>query len=351
MNAGIEVLAQLGARGEPYLVTQLMRAYWASCILRAAVKLELFTRLKRANLTSEEIALQIGANDRYMRALLDACVVLELMEKIGSRYRNTDVSETYLVKGETKYMGGNVILYTERMIGMAHLDSAVLNGNIDEWKGKKLNNELMTKEEFVEFWGDYMSDCHARAVAGQIDLLLNNTDLTGRKRLLDVAGGPGSYSIALCQKYPDLTAVLFDLKRTIALARPRIESAGLSNRITLLAGDWSTTPFGEGYDVVLFSGALSQVDMDMYRFLLKKAYASMAPGGLLIIQDVLRLSGNLEKAGFSALYDLWMIACHTSASGVYSGDEISELLTSVGFVSPQQLSQPGLYEQITAVKP
>ena len=36
-------------------------------------------------------------------------------------------------------------------------------------------------------------------------------DFSGRRRLLDVGGGPGSYSIALVQKTPGLTSPVLDL--------------------------------------------------------------------------------------------------------------------------------------------
>lgn len=351
MAAGIEVFSRLGGRGEISPIIQLARAHWASCIFKAAIKLDLFTELKGKALTSQGMASQMGLNHRHVEALLKACVALGLIDSSGDRYQNAKVSETYLVRGDEKYMGELVLFYANDMVGLAHLESAIRSGVPVEWEGKKISSEPMTEEEQAESWDKYMDANHAVAVTGQIDLLLNNTDLTGRKRLLDVAGGAGSYSIAACQKYPELTATLFDQEMSMPSARKRIEVAGLSDRISLIGGDWSTTPFGEGYDVVLFSAALCQVDMDMYRFLVKKAYDAMLPGGLLIIQDLLKLTSSPEKAGFYDIWDLWLIGCHSLGSGVYAGDEVCKLLTSVGFVSPQQISTPGFFDLITAVKP
>ena len=48
------------------------------------------------------------------------------------------------------------------------------------------------------YWTDYMLGQHNRALAGQGGHLVENVDLEGRRKLLDLGGGAGSYSMALC---------------------------------------------------------------------------------------------------------------------------------------------------------
>ncbi|NIR07513.1 MAG: SAM-dependent methyltransferase, partial [Candidatus Aminicenantes bacterium] len=91
------------------------------------------------------------------------------------------------------------------------------------------------------------------AVAGRADAFIENIDLSGRKKLLDVGGGPGTYSIAACRRFPKLKAVVFDLPETIAIANEVIAGEGMQDRVTTRAGNWETDTFGKDNDVVLFS--------------------------------------------------------------------------------------------------
>jgi len=185
----------------------------------------------------------------------------------------------------------------------------------------------------------------------QEEMLLENTDLTGKKTLLDVGCGSGVYTMAFCQKYPALNGVLFDQEKALPLAISLVEAQGLSDRISTLAGDYYTDPFGTGYDAVLFSGALIQEPPEGQIRLLKKAFDSMNSGGLIIIQDVLRIGPYTETSPKIALESLVAAVFYGGSGGVVSGDETVEFLTSAGFTSAEQIPLTGVYSIVTAVKP
>ena len=69
------------------------------------------------------------------------------------------------------------------------------------------------------------------------------------------------------------------------MANSLIETQGLSQRISLVAGDFLTDPFGTEYDVVLVSGVLNLESPQVCRLVCRKSYESMVSGGLIIIQD------------------------------------------------------------------
>ena len=50
--------------------------------------------------------------------------------------------------------------------------------------------------------------------------LAREIDLSGRQRLLDLGGGPGTYAIHFCRQYPDLVAAVYDLptSRIVAMS-------------------------------------------------------------------------------------------------------------------------------------
>ncbi|MGW4527487.1 methyltransferase [Amycolatopsis sp. NPDC004378] len=63
-------------------------------------------------------------------------------------------------------------------------------------------------------------------------------DLTPRHRLLDLGGGSGTYGIELCRIYPDLSVTSYDLPHVSTMAAGNIEEAGMSDRVSVLAGDF-----------------------------------------------------------------------------------------------------------------
>ncbi|MBC8379849.1 MAG: hypothetical protein H8E62_11835 [Planctomycetes bacterium] len=158
-------------------------------------------------------------------------------------------------------------------------------------------------------------------MGGRGQIFINHIDLTGRKKLFDVGGGPGLYSILACQKYPELTATVFDLPETIAIARQFIEQENLSDRISVCEGSWDTDSFGGGNDVVLFSNVLHGPTSDALQKL-QKAFESLAPGGMVAIQEF-ALNDAHTGPLIPALFNVMV--------GAYAKNELMDLLEQVGY--------------------
>lgn len=63
-------------------------------------------------------------------------------------------------------------------------------------------------------------------------------DFSRYKKILDLGGGTGAASIALCKSYPTLETIVFDLPENIETAKKIIEKEELSARISLMGGDF-----------------------------------------------------------------------------------------------------------------
>ena len=77
----------------------------------------------------------------------------------------------------------------------------------------------------------------------------------------------------------------------------------------------------------------------------------MNSGGIVIIQDILRLGPYTETTPKIALESLVAAVFYGGSGGVVSGDETVEFLTSAGFTSAEQIPLTGVYSIVTAVKP
>jgi len=64
-------------------------------------------------------------------------------------------------------------------------------------------------------------------------------DFGGFRKLLDVGGGSGAFDIELCRRYPNLSAMVYDLPFVTEIAAGKIVEAGLGGRIAK-PGDFFT---------------------------------------------------------------------------------------------------------------
>lgn len=83
--------------------------------------------------------------------------------------------------------------------------------------------------------------------------------INGIKRMLDLGGGSGAYSIAFARAIPGLQSEILDRVDVVPLAQENIGTAGLADRITTRVGDMLRDPLGENYDLILASAILSYV--------------------------------------------------------------------------------------------
>ena len=182
-------------------VNELARNFWYSAILRAAIKLDVFSLLEGVSLTSQEVASGIDASPRYTQSFLDCCVVLELLDSDDAKYTNSSLTSRFLVKNKPAYVGDHALHHTNTWASWGRLDEIVR-------EGKTL---LPYETGFVDadtYWSDYMIGQHNRATSGQAHYLVESLDLRDKRKLLDLGGGAASYSIALCAGNPQLKACL-----------------------------------------------------------------------------------------------------------------------------------------------
>ncbi|MDI9219279.1 methyltransferase domain-containing protein [Pantoea sp. EA-12] len=94
--------------------------------------------------------------------------------------------------------------------------------------------------------------------------------------LLDMGGGPGLISIALAERFPQLSAIVFDLPQTATVAQRNIERAGLTHRCCAVP----QFPPQRQVDIIWSSSFL--YFMEDRQAMLSEWFTRLKPGGLLI---------------------------------------------------------------------
>ena len=108
-------------------------------------------------------------------------------------------------------------------------------------------------------------------------MLAKSFDLGKAKVLLDVGGGSGAFSIALCQRHSDLRATVLDFPNVVAVAERFVKEAKLQDRIAYVHGDAVSARWPNQQDVVLMSYFISAVAEASIPLLFHKAWDALRP--------------------------------------------------------------------------
>ena len=317
----------------PALLMQLALAYRSSAVLFAAAQLDVFTALAEGPRTADDIVLRLDAKvaAEPLRLLLEACVAEGLLARDGAAFANTPVVDAFLVRGRPAY-SANGFKYAEDLYpAWGHLGDLVRSGRPPMPPETILGDDKEKTRAFV-------LAMHERA-RGIGSVLPHLVDLTGRRRLLDVGGGPGTYSVAMIQQIPGLTSTVLDVPGVLAVTRELIDASGHADRVTLMPGDYLISDFGTGYDLALLSGMMHRETPDNCRLLLRKTFAALEPGGLAIVSDVYFADDDKRTPPFAVYFALNMML--TSAEGsAHARTEMARWMTETGFADVQMRELP-----------
>ena len=313
----------------PMAVAMMSSAYWNSCVLHAAQRFDVFNQIGMGKATAQDLAQKCGADTRGMDILLIACTSLGLLERKNGSYHNGQLGKTFLLKGSPYYQGGIVSMFEEWYPTWGRLYEAVRTGKPVVEKPHDQGEEAVRT---------YIMGMHYRGVA-QAKLLAQKISMKGRKKLLDVAGGPGTFSVMMCVKNKGLRAVVLDLPQTLRITREIIESFHIGDRVATQAGNYlSDASFGQGYDAVLLSSMFNQESPTVIKDILRKSRAALNSEGLVIVQEQL-LNDHKSGPALAALIGVNQLL-HTPGGAAYSGQEMAEWMEEVGFRRVQRVPVP-----------
>ena len=292
--------------------------YWKSFTLHAAVKLGVFTTIGTEQLTGEEIAQRLSAEKRGMTTLLNALTAMNLLDKKGDKYSNTPAGTSFLSKDSPEYIGYMIMHHHHLAESWSNLDKAVRKGG--SIRARTSYNDEEVRESFLMGMFNNAMNLAPRLVGA--------IDLSGRRHLLDLGGGPGTYAIYFCLHNPQLKATVYDLPTTRPYAVRTIERFGLTSRIDFTAGDYLRDDIPGSYDVVWLSQILHAEGPEECRKIIEKAVSVLEPGGMIIVHDFI-LDNTMDAPLFPALFSLNMLL-GTKNGRSYSEKQIVEILAGAG---------------------
>jgi precorrin-6B methylase 2 len=325
---------------DPMRVMQVASAYWNSCVLHAANRLDIFNLLDGQSKDLDTLTKETESDRRCLGALLSALVSMDFLDRDGDLFFNNQFSQTFLTNSSKFYQGGIVYMFENWYEAWGGLYNTVKTG-----KPSALMHQAYTDEETR----NYMMGMHNRALS-QSDVLTAMFDLSGKKQLMDVGCGPATFAVKFCEKYDGLNAVAMDREQNLKIAKEIVDQYGMQDRVELRPGDYNTDSLGTGNDAMLLSSMTNQESPENIKKLLQKCYDSMNKDGVIMIQEQL-LWGHKKGPQLAALIGVNQII-NTVEGSSYSTTEMEEILRDVGFVDikSEQMAPPSPFIMVSGYK-
>jgi SAM-dependent methyltransferase len=308
----------------------------------AATRLDIFESLADRPLTADEVAQRCGTHPRATEKLLNALVGVGCLQARGGHYSLRRSARSWvLAEGKNSFRDQNLLHYLEWR-WWEHCEEYVRTGQ------PLRVHQNMTAEE----WGVYQRgmrsgiELPAQWVARR--LRLSRT----AQQMLDIGGGHGYFSVAICRRYPQLRATILDLPEAIEHAAPLLAKERMGDRIVHRAGNALTEDLGVSqYDLVFMAALVHHFDDRTNRQLMQTIGRALRPSGLVAIWEPVRqdASGKIHQIG--ALFDLFFGLF--SESGTWSAAEIAAWFRDAG-LEVQRPRSPWMMKGLalhTALKP
>lgn len=278
-----------------------IRGQYYTNVLVAAGKLGLFNILEEKSLTGDEIKNTLELNGRGLYDFLDALVSMELLEREGdgkeARYSNTPEVSLLMVEGSPQYMGGWLSQKIPELKQIwAALPEALKTGEPQRHDmketGKGLFDLTYDRSDKSKAFIEGMN--FAQLVSFRD--FVKRFDFSGYNTLCDIGGSNGFFSIIAAENNPHLKFYSFDLPALEPFAKDKIRECGLSDRITVVNGDFFKDDFPRA-DVVTMGNILHDWGLEEKKLLIKKAYDALPEGGVFVVIECFIDNERRQHAG------------------------------------------------------
>jgi SAM-dependent methyltransferase len=313
----------------PEPIMTVAAGFMAAKHLFAASELGLFEALAGAPATLPALADRTGLTPRAARISADAMVALGLLERDDDAYRNSAAADRFLA-GHPQADLRPLLRFWDRISYPAWQDLA---GSL----GRGPQQEIFELDDALQ---EVASAGIEAVLAGPAAALAHTYDFASHRRLLDVGGGTGSWSIAAVQAHRGLTATVVELPVVAAVAKTRVTEAELDGRIDVVTGDVMHGELPSGHDVVLVANLVHYWSPDQNRQLLRRIRAAATPDTRLLLADF--WTDPTHTRPTHAALMAGEFAVHLENGDVYSVDEVRDWLRDTGwrFVAHRELTGP-----------
>ncbi len=270
--------------GNHRLIWNILLSRYALPAVAVADERGVFAALAERPLGVEQAASRLGMTHEWAEILLGALAALELIRVQDDCFHLTDTARSFLLPESPYYCGGTFANFVRGDSDTEKLRRAISGAETDsdryvvrDWKPGELTLE--------------QAEAGARALHGLSLATAVGTarggDFRGVKRMLDVAGGAGTFSIALAQHHPEIHCTVAELASVCPVTQGYIQRYGVARQVDTTPLNMFFEPWPTGYDAVILSNVLHDWGEKHRALLLQRAFTCLPPDGRIFVNEML----------------------------------------------------------------
>jgi hypothetical protein len=305
---------------------QMATGAWVARILHAAAMLGLADQLAVGPKSAAELARLMCAHQpslhRLMRTLASVGILTEQTEK---RYALTTLGAALQTNAPGAARSTMLALGSPwAQSAWDHLVYSVQTGKtgFEKAQGMPLFDYFARHPEDASLFNETMVGFHGQeppAIAAAYDFSTFNT-------IIDIGGGTGNLLAEILTRYAGPRGVLFDLPHVAAEAPALLKAKGVSDRVTIEAGDFfKSVPAGG--DAYVLSHIIHDWDEDQCLAILTHIRRVMNPAARLLIAEMVLPAGDEPHPG--KMLDMAMLVWPGGQERTLA--EYDHLLSKAGF--------------------
>ncbi|HEX8516520.1 MAG TPA: methyltransferase [Bacteroidia bacterium] len=327
--------------------------FQASRILRDSGILKAALDAGKAGITLEEIVEKVKLPHYGVRVLLESGLGIGLLLVNDDKYTLTKTGHFILNDAMTRAnmdfsqdVCYEAMFYLEDSIKEEKPVGLKVFG--DKWKTVyEALSELPPKVQKSWFGFDHFYSDDAFPLV--LPLVFKNKP----KKLMDIGGNTGKWSIA-CAKYnPDVQITIVDLPGQLNMAKANIASHGLSDRITFHGANMldENLKLPAGHDAIWMSQFLDCFSEKEITSILTRCHEAVAENGFVYILEPFWDRQRFEAAAFSLQQtSLYFTAIANGNSQMYDSRVFVKCIEAAGFEIAEQIDQIGVSQTLMKLK-
>jgi len=348
-----EKLSAVKAKEEAQWITFAPFVFQATRVLRNSGILSI-VESHRSGITLEEITAKVALPPYGVRVLVEAALGIGLLMVNEGKYKITKT--TYFILHDELTRVNMDFTHDVCYQGMFFLEDSIKNQKPEGLKvfGKwptiyeALSTDLPDKVKDSWFSFDHYYSDYA------FPEVLPHVYKHKPKKLLDIGGNTGKWSMQSFEFDPDVKITIMDLPGYVDTAREQIEKKGFGDRITFHPSNLldESQPFPQGFDAIWMSQFLDCFSEEQIVSILKRCKGGLNDDGSIYILETFWDRQRFEASAFSLQQtSLYFTVMANGNSQMYDSQVFIRCVEAAGLEVVEETDYIGVSHTLLVCKP
>src|SRR5438874_13644845 len=191
-------------------ILRLGLGFWGSKTLLSAIELGLFTELAKGPRDKDALRVYMGLHPRSVGDFLDALVALGMLDRKGTKYRNTPATNLFLDRSKPSYVGGILEMCNARLFNFWNSLTEGLKTGVPQNEAKEGGNLFAAIYNDPEKLRGFLQAMTGLSSGSGI-AIAQKFPWKKYKTFFDVGGAQGAVAVQAALAHKHLTGGNYDL--------------------------------------------------------------------------------------------------------------------------------------------